>query len=831
MQTVLQDLRYSLRTLANSPVFTAVALLSLGLGIGANAAIFTLMDQVLLRFLPVKDPAQLVMLNYSGPNQGRMMGPNMFSYPMYRDLRDGNSVFSGLLASFPVDLSLTFGHQTDRVHGELVSGNYFDVLGVQAATGRTLTADDDRVPGGHSLVVLTDAYWRRRFGADRGILNKTIVVNGHPMLVVGIVRPGFHGIRVGSETDLMIPLMMKAQFTPGWDDLENRRSMWLELMGRLKPGVSANQAEAALNTLWRPILEMELKDIPNHSPRFQKGFLGRRLVAAPGAKGRSNLRRQFSAPLIVLMSMVGLVLLIACANVANLLVARAAARRKEIAVRLALGAGRPRIVQQMLVESLLLAFGGGALGLLLAAWTARLLIEFLPFEGALQTLSTTPDLRVILFTLGLTLLTGLLFGMIPALQSTRPKIAETLKDQGNTLSGGTGQVRLRKLLVVTQIALSLLLLVGAGLFAKSLYNLKTLYPGFHADHLMTFTVDPSLNDYMQPQVRAFYERLQDNIAGLPGVNSVSAAEVSLMSDDMAIMTVTVEGYKRQEGEDTNPHINGVAPGFFSTLGVPLVAGRDFTRRDSAGAPKVAIINEKMARYFFHNDNPLGRRFGFGGPPKGKIDIEIVGVVKDIKSHTLREEIPRFVYFPYPQDENAGAMTFYVRTSQTPSALAGQLRAEVQKLDPNLPVYGMKTMATQVDESLFVDRLIALLSCFFGLLATLLAAVGLYGVMAYSVARRTREIGVRVALGATRANVLQLVMREVAILAVTGILVALPASLAISRYVRSQLFGIAPNDPWILAGATLTLAVVALLAGYLPAMRATRVDPLIALRYE
>jgi predicted permease len=828
MQTLLQDVRFTLRMLRKSPVFTVIAVMSLALGIGANTAIFSLMDQVLLRALPVKHPEQLVLLDQPGPQHGSIRSENAFSYPMYQDFRDHSTVFSGVLARFPLSLSVAFHGQTDRAEGELVSGNYFEVLGVPALVGRTFTRDDDRTPGGHPVAFLTFGYWKRRFGGDRAILNQTLLLNGHAMTIVGVGPPGFQGVEVGRATDVMVPIMMKAQMTPTWNDLDNRRAWWVNIIARLKPGVSMSQAGAGINVLFHQINTQELKEIPSVSQRFSEHFLKKQLKLLPGSTGRAVLRQKFSTPLVILMSMVGLVLLIACANVANLLVARAAARQKEIAIRLALGAGRRNVIRQLLVESLMLAGIGGAAGLLVAAWAGDLLLSFVPQEASIRSFTTSPDLRVLAFNFAISIAAGLVFGLVPALQTTRPSLATTLKDQAGNVSGAVGQVRFRKVLVVAQIALSMLLLVGAGLFAHSLYNLKSLDPGFHAENLMAFSIDPSLNGYSQKRIQELYQRLQLEIAALPGVRAVSEAEVAALTGDSTIDSVVVEGYKNKEGEDMNPNANWVGPGYFSTMGIPLIAGREFTEKDVLGAPKVGIINEKMAHYFFGIENPIGRHFGFEDKP----DIEIVGVVRDTQTNkNLREEIPRFDYVPYMQDQSATEITFYVRTVQPPELMGNVLRREVQQMDSNLPVYNMKTMQTQVDQSLFTERLIAMLSAFFGLLATLLAAIGLYGVMAYTVARRTREIGIRMALGADRSKVVWLVMHDVALMAAIGIGIGLPGGIMLGRLVRAQLFGLAPTDPATLAAATAILAAVSLLAGYIPARRATSVDPTTALRYE
>jgi predicted permease len=568
------------------------------------------------------------------------------------------------------------------------------------------------------------------------------------------------------------------------------------------------------------------------SDRFRVAFLQKRIELHPAGRGTSGLRDQSKTPLLVLMGMVGLVLLIACANVANLLMARASSRQKEIAVRLALGASRRRLVQQLLVESVVFSLAGGALGIAFAMWTGTLLLRALPSEQAARVLTAEPDLRVGLFALGLALVTGIVFGLVPALQSTRPQLAPTLKSETAAVAGGTAPFRLRKGLVVAQVALSLLLLIGAGLFTRSLSNLRSLDPGFEPERLLNFAVNPALNGYELTRRYTLFQRLQDDLSAEPGVRSASLAEEPLMTDSNSSSTIRVEGYTAKEEEDMNPNFNTVGPGFFSTLGIPLLAGRDLGASDTAEAPKVCVVNEAFARYFFGGQSPVGRRIGMGRSKKEEgYPIEIVGLVRDSKAASLREKQIRFVYVPYTQQDNVGQMTFYVRSTLDPTLLSGRVHALVRQADPALPVTDMKTMRAQIRESLFVERMVASLSAAFGLLATLLAAVGLYGVMSYAVSLRTREIGIRVALGAERRTVLLMVLKEVATLALIGVAIGLPSGYGLGRLVESQLYGMTAKDPLTFALATITLIAASLLAGYLPAARATRVDPLVALRYE
>jgi len=844
---MLNDVRFALRTLGKSPVFTSVAVLSLALGIGANTAIFSLVDQILLRLLPVKDPTQLVLLAMKGFHYGSNWGYNAISYPMYKDFSENNKVFSGMFCRFENRVSLSVDGHTERTAAELVSGSYFPVLGVGAALGRTFAPDDDRFPGGHPLLMLSYEFWKTRFAGDPHVLGKSVLMNGHSFTIIGVAERGFDGVELGYTTQVFIPIMMVAEMIPNSDSsrfLTNRRQRWVNAFGRLKPGVSPTQAKASLQPFFHGMLEMEVKQeaFNNASTEVRQRFLQNIVDVLPGSQGRSYLRRQLATPLWVLMALTAGVLLIACANVASLLIARATSRQKEIAIRLAIGAGRLRIVRQLLVESLLLSVAGGVLGLVLALATDRLLLVFLPPDTTSLKLSTAPDLRILLFTAAVALVTGTIFGFIPALQSTRPDVAPTLKDTIGGIVGGGSSVRLRKALVAAQVTLSLLLLVGAGLFIRSLRNLQDLGPGFSPENLVAFNLDPTLNGYDFERARVFYQQLSDSIASVPGVRSVSLASMRILEDNEWDNWVTIEGYHPRATETPDPYMNSVSPGYFATLGAPILNGRDFRPQDNqwqqhgprpdGRAPFVVIVNEKFAKRFFGSvDRALGRRVGFGIDPNTKTDMEIIGIVKDIKYTNLRDEIPIQMFEPYMADKYVGGMTVYVRTTMEPSQFFSAVRAKVRGMDPNLPLWAMRTLDEQISKSLLTERLVASLSTVFGFLATLLAMIGLYGVMAYTVARRTREIGIRMALGAGEKHVIWMVMREVLLLVSAGLAVGLAATGGLTRFVQTQLFGITPHDPFILAAAALSLAAVACAAGYIPALRASRVDAMRALRHE
>jgi predicted permease len=834
MGALLQDLRYALRMLAKSPGFTVVAILTLALGIGANAAIFSLTDQVLLRRLPVQKPQELVVLHSPGPQPGRNWSDGdrgaAWSYPMYKDLRDGNQVFSGLLARFLTQASVSGQGQTELANAELVTGNYFEVLGVRPALGRVFSSQDETAPGANPAAVLSYGYWQRRFGRDPGILNKPLVVNGISMTVVGVVRPGFFGVQVGQTPDIFVPITMKAQMTPNWDGLAERQNHWLAILGRLKPGISREKAEAGLQPVYSAILQSE-SSVLKSSPQTKKAFLEKKVLLDPGSRGRPILQHDAGQPLLILLSMVGLVLLIACANLASLLVARGEARQREIAVRMAMGAGRWRLIRQLLTESLLISLAGGAAGLIVGSWTLGALVSSMPDNIGASGLQGKFDYRVLAFALGLSVLTGILFGFLPALRSTRADLQATLREQGANVFGGKSNVRLRKVLLVSQVALTVVLLASAGFFLRSLMNLKDQDLGVRTDHVIQLSVSPELNRYTPAQTVAVVDRLREDIAALPGVRSVSASAMALLANSDSYANITPEGFPMSEDTNTDVQQNWVGPNFFSTLGIPLLAGREFDNRDASASPKVAIVSEKMAQMYFHGQNPVGRHFGFGSGNRVQLNIEIVGLVKDSKNTDLRQEIRPLVYIPYAQDTHQGNATFYVRTNIEPTAMASTLRKTVQSVDANLPVFDLKTLDQELDEIAFSERLLTFFSLCLGLLAALLAAIGLYGVMAYMVSRRTREIGIRMALGASQTNVAWLVLRENVRISAAGLGIGLVAAFGIGKLIESQLFGVKASNPLVFLIAAALLSAVAFLAGWLPARRAAGVDPMVALRYE
>jgi predicted permease len=827
------DLRFAVRGLVRSPLFSLVAILSLGLGIGANTAIFTLIDQILLRKLPVANPEELVMLYQEGPHAGSNMGQRAHSYPMYQEFQKRAEPLSEVIARRLVPTSVSVDNQTERLDAEMVSGNFFTMLGVKPAVGRVFSSvEDDQVYEGHPVVVLSYDYWMRRYAGDPAVVGKKILVNNYPMTIVGASAQGFAGLDPTRAPQIRVPLQMKPMLVPEWSwvHMDDPRTRWVQLFGRLKPGYTVESAAAPMQGLFLQIRahEMTLSGAKDWSPFLRERFMTGRLRLAKADIGYSGIRNEFSTSLIVLMCMVGLVLLIACANVANLLIARGIMRQREIAVRLSLGAGRAQLVRQLLTESLVLSLAGGALGVWLSVVLTRALIALVPGGSSPLLIEPTPDLRILLFTLALSVATGIIFGLLPALGASRPDPWATLKDTVGAIAGSGRSLFLRKGLVAAQVALSFLLLFGAGLFVRSLQNLQTTDTGVALDNLVTFQVAPALNGYDNARTNQFYAQLLERLRSAPGVRSAGLAAVPILAGDEWDSTMSVEGHQAADGEDMQAFMNALSPDYFETMRIPLLEGRDFTPLDIQEQTTVAIVNQRFAEHFFKGKSAIGKRLGWGQGPQTKLSIEIIGVVADALYEGPREGVRRQVFVPKWGNTSAA---FYVRTQTASDTAYGVIRNEVKQADAAMPLYEMKTLESQLDETLVNDRLIALLSAGFGLLATVLASVGLYGVMAFVVARRRKELGLRLALGAEPGNVLWLVMKEVVVLLAIGLAVGIPAAIGLGRFVSSQLYGIQPDDPFIAVSTVLLIALVSAAAGLIPAHRASRIDPILALRYE
>jgi putative ABC transport system permease protein len=819
IERLLQDVRYALRMIRRSPGLSTVAILSLALGIGANTAIFSLVDTVMLRMLPVKDPQHLKLVVKRVPGgTGRA-----FSYPAFALFRDHNDVLSGLIAFGPPQrVRMTSGpaaSEFEQISRSFVSGEFFSVLGVNAILGRTFTAEEDKVPGADPFAVLSYDYWKGRFALDPSVIGKHIVVDELPVTIIGVSQPGFAGVQPGYHTDLWLPAMM---MTKGC--VTNPGCQIFGILTRLKPGVTSQRAQAELEVLHRQHLQERAARIPNEHARTT--FLSQKIGLADGGNGLSSLGTLFSKPLLVLAAVVGVVLLIACANVANLLLARAAARRKEIAVRLALGAGRVRLTRQLLTESSVLASMGGVLGLAFAYLGSRILIAFVARPGGIVALDPKPDLRALAFTAVVSIVSGLLFGIVPALRATRASLAPALKQNAKSTGAEDGRSAIGRILVISQVALSLVLLIGAGLFVRSLENLRSLDTGFNRQNVLMFGLSVP-RSYKPPQMAAIGKRVLEQVQTLPGVILTGSAAPEPLSGGTWDDIISVEGYAARPQEDLDVNLMRVSRRFFETMGTALLAGRTFESQDTETSPRVALVNEGMARRFFGSASPVGKHLNCsscGGP------AEIIGVVGDSKLISLREETPATAFFLADQILGSSG-GFVVRTAADPTVLASAVREMLKNIDRNVLLERPRTLSSQLDEVLIQERMIAKLSGFFGVLALLLASIGLYGVMSYAVVRRTNEIGIRMALGAATGDVLRQILRETLFLVVTGIVLGTAAALSLTRLVKAMLFGLTPNDPVTIAFGTLLLLAVALMAGYLPARRAARVDPLVALRYE
>ena len=832
---LLQNLRYALRQLRKYPGFTAIAVLTLAVGIGANAAIFSLVDQVLLKQLPVYEPDRLVQLKFVGSDTGHTDsygGANelYFSYPMYRDLRDQNSVFSGILAMFPRQVGMQWKNNSSLVNSELVSGNYFSVLGVKPALGRLLMPEDSATRGASPVAALSYRYWTQHLGSDPSVINQGVLVNGIPFTIVGVAQPGFDSVIGGTIPDIFVPITMKAQMTPGWDELEDHRSKWLNIVARLKPGISTQQAEAGITPLWKSLRRTELQSITTKNQRFREYFVEKSyLTLLDASKGFSPFRETMRVPLLILMGMVGLLTLMATANVGSLLLVRAAGRIREMSVRYSLGASRLRIVGQLLIEGLALGLTGGALGLALSPLLAKALIELVnPSVSTVGSpLSASPDRNVVVFSFLVSVGASLLFSLAPMIQFYRPRVTDALRQQTGT--GEVAHARFRRLTVGVQIGLSLVLLVGAGLFSRTLANLKSVDVGFVTDHLLTFQLDPRLAGYQPSAVTSLYKRLLDTLSAQPGVQSVGMTDSPLLVQSDSTFSINVPGYQSQEGERMSFQWEHVTPAYFSTLQLPVLAGRVFSEGDTPASNKIAIVNESFVRKFFGTpEQAIGRTFSVG---KTDQPLSIAGVVKDAKHSSVHDPFAPIFYTPIFQDAEPGAVAVYIRTRQAPADAAGAARTAVAQIDSKLVVDTLQSLNTGIDNTLTSERLLSFLATSFGVVAAFITAIGLYGVLAYSIAQRTREIGVRMALGATRGAVVQMVLNEVMWITVSSVALAIPIAIALSSFVKHQLYGISYSDPKTLVLVVIAIGLVALMAAFLPARRAVQVQPITALRYE
>ncbi len=831
METLWQDLRYGVRMLTKRPGLTLIAVLSLALGIGANTSMFSIVNALFLRQLPVPEPEQLMFV-FNGTRNSPWAAA---SYPNYVDYRDRNEGFSELAAYGRITVSLTSDDRPDLINGAIVTGNYFDVLGARAALGRTISPEDDKTPNAHHVAVISHRLWQSRFGGRTNVIGQEVALNGHRFTIIGVMPAGFEGAEILEKCDIYAPMMMQALVRPpsaGFSDGMNpdlllQRRAWLRMIGRLKPGVSMEQAQAGVAVI--------ASHLEQAYPNENRGIIA---TLFPVSKVDPRGYRPLVMVAALLMSVVGMVLLIACANVANLLLARASARRKEIAVRLAMGANRLRLIRQLLTESILLALAGGLTGLLIAFWTVDLLKANPPPVGIFSfNLDFSIDGRVLGFTLALSLLTGVIFGLAPALQSSRTDLLPSLKDESHQAVQSRRSFSLRNLLVIAQVALSLVLLIGAGLFLRSLGEIQGAHPGFDAEKVLTASLKVNLLRYTRQQGREFYRQVIDRIESLPGVESASLARITPISGGGRMTDFIIEGQDEQEvnrrrnaGEDNLQRVstNIVNAKYFQTMGISLLRGRDFTAQDDENAPAVVIINEYFASRYLAGQDPLGKRLRFGGPRNPW--REIVAVASNSKYRTMSEDPTPFVYQPLAQNHETG-MTLHVRTTGDPLNVAGAVRREVNSIEKNLPLTDLQPLAALIGSSLYPARMGAVLVGVFGLLALLLAAVGLYGVISYAVSQRTREIGVRMALGARARDVLRLVLREAMTLVVIGMAIGWGLAAALSRLISSFLFGIGAMDAVTFAAIPILLAMVALLASYLPARRATKVDPMVALRCD
>lgn len=834
LETILGDVRYACRVLLKSPGFTAVAVLTLALAIGANTAIFSLINAVMLQFLPVEHPEQLVLLTDPTDNGVAVDTTEggvryRMSYPEFEELRSGNKVFSGMFAAQNEvnDLEVYLGDVPSRAHTQLVSGEFFGVLGVKALTGRVFTPEEDQ-PGANPVAVVSFDYWQRALGGESGVLGSTVRVGSGAFRIVGVAPPGFYGILVGSNADIWMPIMMQPLVLPNRDYLKPRDTLWLQIAGRLAPGVSFKTAEAGINVTFQQALRAYGAALPTEKER--RSLLNQKIELRPGAHGASQLRGQFADPLVLLMAMVGLVLLIACANIANLMLARANGRQREIGVRLALGAPRGRLIRQLLTESLLVAALGGALGIVFAKVGTRLLLALVSTGVSDLGLEVPSDSRVLLFTGLISLLTAILFGLAPAIRATRLDIHRTLAANARGSIGGRGRVQTGRFLAVAQVALSLVLLMGAALFVRSLRNIVAENLGFDRDHLLLVPVDVVAAGYKGASVPALYESLRQALQTIPGVRGVTLSNTGLFRGDSGDHLL-IEGSPIRDPEQLASSWTEVGPDYFKTLGIPVLLGREIDAADAARGAQVCVINESFAKHFYPNLVAIGKHIT-DTYPTTRETFEIVGVVADSKEHSPRERKEARFYANLMHPIGAvQTVTFLLNTEGDPAEIASAARQAIRHIDASLPVGSVRTVNDQLDRRLIMQRLIAQLAAFFSAVALFMAAIGLYGVMSYSISKRTGEIGIRMALGATARSVIGMVLGETLSIVAIGMLIGLPCALASGRLILSKLYGLTAADPASIATATLIIVIASALAGYLPARRASRIDPMVSLRHD
>ena len=837
IELLLRDFRFAVRGLLRNPGLATVAVLTLAVAVGANSTIVSLLSQALLRALPVRDPQQLVVLNFAGATDGHMHSEGgdrpghqyVFSYPMYRDLRDQNRVLGGLIASAAHNAGATWENRSEAVKTELVSGNYFDVLGVRPAVGRLFNASDESAPGANPVAVLNFDYWRAHL-AEAPVAGRPILINGMQFTIAGVAAPGFRSAVWGRTPDIYVPITMQKVIDPDWDYLPDHHSYWITLAGRLREGVTAEQASASMNPLFHALREQEFTSAHDQSSNARKHFVGAsHLYLEGGAQGFSPIRDDLRTPLMVIMGMVVLVIAMAVVNVASLLLVRAANRVREFSIRYAMGATTWQIVRQLLCEGMLLGLVGSALGLAIAPETLRLLIRWMQGQtGEVSAFTATLDWHVFTLTAVAMFIGSVVFGLAPAVQFWNPRLADSLKQQAANAPGGS--LRFRRTCVALQIGLSLLLVVGAGMFVHTIQNLRDTNPGFATDHLLAFQLTPELAGYPGSQVAPVEQRVLDAISELPGIRAVGATNDPDLVGDGRGGDVYVTGYIPKPDEHFDAELPCVSNVYLQTLGIPLVAGRIFNDSDTATSQRVAVVNESFARHFFGNPTQiLGHHFG--RPDRPKTDAIVVGIVRDAKHSSLRDPALPTCYTLFQQAERPSGLTIYVRTWQAPNSAANSIRAAVANIDSKLIVDGLSTMTDQIDQAILSERTIALLAITFGSLAALLAGLGVYGILAYTMATRTREIGIRMALGAQRGSVVALILRETLLLAAIAIAATIPISLLAKWAVRSQLYGISAADPMAYAAGIATIVFVAALAGFIPAKRAARIDPSRALRTE